>query len=105
MTLTYNRGDELPAWVPTVIVNGDEAVDFTDGWTFDVTLSSGAVVIAANPEVTPDIGFVTVTWAPGDLNQAPGAYAVQLTMTRVLDQLQMTIEDRLLLRPRGLAEV
>lgn len=97
MALTYHRGDELPQWVATVTINGT-APDLSSGYTFSVTVrqGDGTAVLTKTTNITGAAsGVVTVAWADGDLDIAPGTYRVLLTATRTSDSAEWTVEDQL----------
>jgi len=96
-SLMYFRGDERPAWVETVTINGT-ADDMTTGYTFSlqVKLGTGSAVLTKTTNITgAAAGVVTVAWAEGELDIAPGVYRAVLTATRTSDSLEWTIERNL----------
>jgi hypothetical protein len=95
--LTYHRGDERPAWVPTVTLNGGTD-DLSTGYTFAVKVydGSGTAALTKTTNITgAPAGVVTVAWAEGELDITPGPYRVILVATRTADSLEWTIEDQL----------
>lgn len=97
------RGDERPAWVPTVIVNG-VADDMTSGYTFQVKLvaEDGTVTVTKTSGITGGPGgTVTVAWSGNELDIAPGIYTTQLKATRTSDSAEWTITDRLPIKARS----
>lgn len=98
MALTYHRGDELPAWVATIELNGSTATDLSSGYTFSLEVKQGssAAVLTKTTNITGAAGsIVTVAWASNDLDIAAGTYRAVLTVTRTSDSSEFTIEDRL----------
>ena len=97
--LTYFRGDERPAWQSTTTVNG-VADNYSTGHTFEVKLATAAAPGTAVLTKTTGItgasgGVVTVTWAPNELDLAPGRYLAQLKITRTADSHELTIQKPL----------
>lgn len=100
--LTYHQSDELPQWVATITHNG-VLPDFSSGWTFRVVVKRGssAAVLTKTTNITGAVsGVVTVAWASGDLDVAPGQYGIQLKATRTSDSGEATIADRLTILKR-----
>lgn len=102
--LSYFRADERPAWVHTESVNG-VADDYSSGFTFEVKLAAAVAPTTAVLTKTTGItgaadGVVTVRWAPNELDLEPGRYIAQLKITRTSDSHELTIQERLTIRPR-----
>lgn len=97
MPLFYHRGDERPAWVATVSLNG-ATDDLSSGFTFSVRVQRGDAtpVLTKTTNITGAAGgVVTVAWAENDLDIAPGTYKVLLTATRTSDSLEWTVQDKI----------
>lgn len=96
--LSYFQGDERPAWVATITVNG-ASDDYSTGHTFTVkvaTARSATPVLSKTSGITGGTGgAVTVAWASNELNLTPGLYVAQLTVTRTADSAELTVEETL----------
>lgn len=92
-SLRYTRGDELPAWAETVLLNG-AVPDLSSGHTFSVVIRDGDVaVLTKTTNITGSaLGVVTVAWADGELDIAPDVYRVVLTVTRTSDSAEWTVQ-------------
>ena len=100
MALTYFRGDELPAWVATVSLNGSTATDLSSGYTFSLQVKQGSATAALTKtsNIAGGAGsVVTVAWASQELDLPPGTYRAVLTVTRSSDSAEFTFEDRLII--------
>ena len=98
MTIRMFRGDELPAWVATISLNGSTSTDLSTGYTFSVAVKQGSAtpVLTKTTNITGAAGsVVTVAWASQELDLAPGTYRLVLTVTRTSDSAEFTVEDRL----------
>jgi len=103
MSLIYFQGDERPAWVPTVTVNG-VADNMTAGYTFEVKVyaDSATPLLTKTTNITGGAGgTVTVTWAANELNIAPGAYVAQCKASRTSDSAEWTITEPLQILARA----
>lgn len=97
--LKYHRGDERPAWVETVTVNGT-ADNMSTGYTFTVQLQQGddTAILTKTTNITgATAGVVTVAWAAGELDLTPGTYKALLTARRTSDSLDWTIRRDLII--------
>lgn len=102
MTISYYAGDERPAWVPTVTVNG-VTDDLSTGHTFQVKVidRTGAVVLTKTTNITGATGgVVTVAWAPNELALPEGGYTAQLKASRTADSAEWTVTEPLHIKPR-----
>ncbi len=103
MTLSYFSGDERPAWVATVTINGT-ADDMSSGYTFEVKVldSSDSVVLTKTTNITGAAsGVVTVAWVPNELALAAGDYTAQLKAIRTADSAEWTITEMLRVAARA----
>jgi len=101
--LSYYQNDERPAWQATVTVNG-QADNMASGYNFEVKvyIDPTAPLLTKTTNIAGAAGgVVTVTWATGELNLAPGIYTAQLKATRVSDSADWTITEKLLIKPRA----
>jgi len=102
--LVYHRGDERPAWVATVTVNGT-ADNMTSGYTFQVLLytdPTATPVLTKTSNITgAAAGAVTVAWNATDLDIPPGLYTAQLKATRTSDSAEWTVTEPVLIKARG----
>lgn len=103
--LQYRRGDERPAWVATVTVNGT-ADDMTTGYTFQVRIHAATDTTNVALTKTTNIaggaaGLVTVTWVANELDIAPGLYVAQLKASRTADSAEWTITEEVRIKPRA----
>lgn len=101
MTVSYTRGDELPAWEETVTLNG-ATPDLSTGWTFEVTLSKTGEddISKTSGIVATSGGVVQVQWAVNELDITPGTWRALLTATRTSDSRQWTARERVYIRSR-----
>ncbi len=101
MALSYFRNDERPDWVATVTVNG-ATDDMSSGYSFSVKIAtdlSSAAVLTKTTNITgAAAGVVTVAWAAGELDIAPGQYVATLTARRTSDSRDWTISEPLTIK-------
>lgn len=99
--LSYYRNDERPDWQATVTVNGT-ADDMSTGYTFTVRVATSPTATAVLTKTTNITGatggVVTVAWAAGELDIAPGTYIATLTARRTSDSRDWTISEQLTIR-------
>ncbi len=106
--LEYFDGDERPAWVPTVTVNG-ATEDMSSGFTFQVKIHTAGDPTDVKLTKTTNItgaaaGVITVAWASNELAlgvTTPTTYMAQLKATRIADSAEWTIDQPILIRPRA----
>lgn len=92
--ITMRVGDELPAWQPTITVDGI-AEDYTAGHTFAVVITdhAGTELLNKTEGITGQAaGTVLVEWAPAELAIATGTHRMRLTITRTADDRSLSID-------------
>jgi hypothetical protein len=98
MGLRYHRGDERPAWVGTVEVNGTTD-DMSSGYSFTVKVAaslSDTAVLTKTTGITGATGGVfTCAWAVNDLDITPGEYIATCRIRRTADSFDETVTEPL----------
>ena len=102
MSLTYHVGDERPAWIETVTVNGT-ADNMATGYTFSVKVATALDATAVLTKTTGITGaangVITIAWTAGELDLDPGTYVAVLTATRTSDGAAWTYVESLRILP------
>jgi hypothetical protein len=99
---SITAGDELLDWVATIILNGDDAVAFGTGYTFQVTCTeageSTPIVFTKTTGIVGTTGTVTVSWTATDLGAlTAGTYDLKLRL-RSAGTKDHTIDERILVK-------
>lgn len=101
--LQYHQSDELDAWQATILASGVNP-DFSSGYTFKVVVknAAGTTVLTKTTGITgASGGVITVAWAAGELNIAPGLYTAHLIRTRTSGTLEGTTAEDIEILPRN----
>jgi hypothetical protein len=96
-------GDELLDWVASVVLNGDTAIAFGTGYTFQVTATAAGtttpIVFTKTTGITGTTGTVTVSWTATDLGAvAAGTYNLKLRI-RSSGTKDLTVDERVTINP------
>ncbi len=96
-------GDELLDWVASVELNGDTAVAFQTGYTFQVTCvtkgTTTPLLFTKTTGITGSAGTVTVAWTSTDLGAlAAGTYSLKLRI-RSSGTKDLTVDEDILVKP------
>jgi hypothetical protein len=94
-------GDELLDWVASVVLNGDDAIDFST-FSFQVTCvtvgTTTPLLFTKTTGITGTVGTVTVAWFAADLGAlTAGTYDLKLRI-RSAGTKDHTIDERILVK-------
>lgn len=94
------HGDELPSWQPSITIDG-QTVDYSAGHTFTVVISdrSRTAVHTKTTGITGhDDGSLTIAWDADELDHIdPGTYRLRLTIRRIIDDRDLSIDETLII--------